>query len=112
MSERDVKDHGTPRGGSSKGNNKSNNKGKRPADQARFILAGPAQWAVMLMQMLTLLPGKPGDRNGAWTVDDAIRAICTIHVFRMDVNLAIDVFRELKENKVQVQYIIIFYQKE
>jgi hypothetical protein len=54
--------------------------------------------------MLTLVPGKPGERVDAWTVDDAIRYLCTITVFKLDVNLAIDVFRELKEREIEDCY--------
>ena len=82
----------------------ANGAGTRSIQQGRFIIAAPMQWVTMLMQFLTLLPGKPGGPVGAYTVDDVIRVLTTTHLFRCDVDLAIDVFRELKEKRAEDCY--------
>lgn len=87
------------------GNNASkNDRGTRPLEQARFIIVSSLQYAAMFIQQMMTLPTKVGQRMSAFTVDDIIEQMCTLHVFKVDPDLAIDTFRELKEAKVTDAY--------
>ena len=87
------------------GNNASkNDRGTRPMQQARFIIVSSLQYAAMFIQQMMTLPAKVGQRMSAFTVDDIIEQMCSLHVFKVDPDLAIDTFRELKEAKVTDAY--------
>ena len=57
----------------------------------------------MFIQQMMTLPAK-APRMSAFTVDDIIEQMCSLHVFKVDPDLAIDTFRELKEAKVTDAY--------
>ena len=101
------KDRSNPSGGGKKGkesqtksgakNKKTNLSGGLPIQMALFMIVGSVQWAMTFVSSLyNVLPGRGNVKLRASTVDDIIKEMCTRHVFRVDANLALDTFRELR----------------